>query len=82
MKKEYSLKKLRKRNAVINVDKNATKIPISFRIDADTLVGIRTLAEQQKIPYQTLMGSILYRYTKGELIDKQSTKRILKIVKS
>ncbi len=81
MKREYNLKKLKKRKASINVDKNAIKIPMSLRIDATTLVDIKTLAEQQKIPYQTLIGSILHRYTQGDLIDKQSTKRILKIVK-
>ena len=81
MKREYNLKKLKKRKRAIRVNKDTTKIPISFRIDANTLVDIRTLAEQQKIPYQTLIGSILHRYTQGDLIDKQSTKKILKIVK-
>ena len=81
MKKEYDLKKLQKRKKPPVMDKSATKVPISLRIDGNVLGDIRTEAERQGIPYQTLIGSVLCRYIKGELIDKHSTEQVLKLVK-
>ena len=79
MKREYSLKKLKKRNGPVKTDKTAVKVPISLRIDGTVLSDLKTEAERQGIPYQTLIGSILFRYSRGELHDKNSTKKFLKI---
>ena len=81
MKKEYDLKKLRKRSSSVKVDTGAGKIPISLRIDGSVLSEIKTEANRQGIPYQTLIGSILHRYSNGELIDSKSTEKILRLVK-
>ena len=80
MKKEYSLKKLKKRNTPLKTDKTAVKVPISIRINGTVLSDLKTEAERQGIPYQTLIGSILCRYSQGELLDKHSTKNFLKLV--
>lgn len=70
MKKEYDLKKLKRRPGVVKVDKDAVKTPISIRLDGAELAEIRTEAERMGIPYQTLISSILHRYVSGELIDR------------
>ena len=80
MKKEYELKSLKKRPRKIQSDAKALKTPISLRIDSSTLADLKTEAHRQGTPYQTLIGSILYRYVNGELIDRKSTE-ILKLVK-
>ena len=72
MKKEYNLKKLKKRPDKVKVDKSATKLPISFRIDGSVLADIKTEAERLGIPYQTLISSILHRYINGALVDLKS----------
>ncbi len=82
MKKEYDLKKLKKRPGPVKLDKDAAKIPISIRLDGSELADLRTEAERLGIPYQTLIGSILHRYVSGELVDRFSPnlKKLLKDV--
>ena len=72
MKKEYDLKKLKKREANPKVSMEAAKVPISLRIDGADLAEIRTEAQRLGLPYQTLVSSILHRYVTGELIDRNS----------
>lgn len=72
MKKEYDLKKLRKRPGKVRVASEAAKIPISIRLDGSVLAELRTEAERLGIPYQSFIGSILHRYAKGDLIDLKS----------
>jgi len=72
MKKEYDLKKLKKRPGKIKVDPEIAKTPISIRLDGSDLAAIKTEAERLGIPYQTFVCSILHRYAQGELVDKNS----------
>jgi len=79
MKKEYDLKKLKKRPDRVKVDMEASKTPISIRLNNSDLSLIRTEAERLGLPYQTLVGSILHRYAIGELIDKSMVGLIKKL---
>jgi len=72
MKKEYDLKKLKKRPGKTKVDPEASKTPISIRLDAAVLADLRTEAERLGVPYQTFIGSILHRYANGEMIDPKA----------
>lgn len=82
MKKEYNLKKLKKRSGSLKVDSTAAKVPISIRLDGGELADLRTEAERLGLPYQTLISSILHRYVSGELIDRSSPdlKKLMKII--
>jgi len=72
MKKEYDLKKLKRRPGKVKIYPDAAKMPISIRLDGGELAEIRTEAERMGIPYQTLISSILHRYVSGELVDRHS----------
>ena len=72
MKKEYDLKKLKKRTGALKIDASAAKTPISIRLDGSVLGALKTEAERQGIPYQTFIGSLLHRYVHGELVDKKA----------
>ena len=72
MKKEYDLKKLKKRPGAVKTDKDAAKLPVSLRLDGSVLAAIKTEAERLGIPYQTLIGSILHRYATNELLDRRN----------
>lgn len=72
MKKEYDLKKLKKRSGPVKADADAAKTPVSLRLDGADLSDIRTEAARLGIPYQTLISSILHRYVTGELVDRHS----------
>lgn len=72
MKKEYDLKKLKKRPGKVKASTDAAKLPISIRLDGAELAEIKSEAERMGIPYQTFISSILHRYVSGELVDRQS----------
>ncbi len=73
MKKEYDLKSLKRRPvSKVKVDPDAAKVPISIRLDGGILAALKTEAERLGLPYQTLIGSLLHRYSTGELIDKET----------
>ena len=72
MKKEYDLRKLKKRPGKVKVEPSATKVPVSIRIDGTVLAALRTEAERMGIPYQTFVGSILHRYVHDELVDPKA----------
>ena len=73
MKKEYDMKKLKKRPGKVKVDPEAAKIPISIRLDGSVLSELKSEADRLGIPYQTHIGSVLHRFTNGDLVDLKST---------
>jgi predicted DNA binding CopG/RHH family protein len=72
MKKEYDLKKLKKRPGKVKTDVEAAKVPISIRLDGSDLAALKAEAQRLGIPYQTLVGSVLHRFVQGELLDRKS----------
>ena len=72
MKKEYDLKKLRRRPGRVKTDRSAAKVPVSIRLDGAVLAALRTEARRLGIPYQTFVSSILHRYVHRQLIDPKS----------
>ena len=72
MKKQYDLKKLKRRDGPSKVWPGAAKTAISIRVDGSALAKIRDEAERLGIPYQTLIGSILHRYTSGQFTDRSA----------
>src|SRR5439155_1124932 len=64
MKKEYDLKKLKRRPGTPKSDPEAAKIPISIRLDGSVLSALKTEAERLGIPYQTYIGSVLHRFAR------------------
>lgn len=82
MKKEYDLKKLKKRAGPVKTSPEAAKVPISIRLDGGELSELRTEADRLGIPYQTFIGSILHRYVSGELVDRAAPdlRKMLKAV--
>jgi predicted DNA binding CopG/RHH family protein len=72
MKKEYDLKKMKRRPGPVKSDPEAAKVPTSIRLDGSDLGLLKTEAQRLGIPYQTLVGSIIHRYVIGELLDKKT----------
>ena len=79
MKKDYDLKKLRKRDGKVKVDKSAAKVPLSLRLDGSDLAALKDEAERLGIPYQTFVCSILHQYLTGELVDKKTVAMLKKL---
>ena len=68
MKKEYDLKKMKKREA--KTYPSASKVAVNICLDAVTVGELKNEAERMGLPYQTLINSILHRFVTGELLDK------------
>ena len=60
MKKEYDLRKLRKRRGRVKVDSGAAKVPVSIRLNGAVLAELRSEAQRLGIPYQTFVSSIVH----------------------
>lgn len=56
----------RYRNAAKGTMKKIARINI--RMKADDLDDIKRIAERKGIPYQTLIGSVLHRFAKGDMV--------------
>lgn len=50
---------------------------ISIRLSADDLHRIKNIAKKDGLPYQTLIGSIIHKYSTNQLIDQQTVKHIV-----
>jgi len=50
---------------------------VNIRLSAQTLAGIRSRAAEEGMPYQTLMATVLHKYTTGRFVEKRvpQTKR-------
>ena len=80
MKKEYDLRKLKKRPGRIKASREAAKTPISIRLDGSVLAELRTEAERLGMPYQSFIGTVLHRFVNGDLVDLKAVNidRLLK----
>lgn len=47
---------------------------VNIRLSAQTLASIRSRAAEEGLPYQTLMASVLHKYTAGRLIEKRAAR--------
>ena len=45
----------------------AKRKPISIKLQRDVVEGIKAIAKDNNIPYQTLIGVILKRYVNGDI---------------
>ncbi len=54
---------------------------ISIRISEEVLEGIKRLAKDNGLPYQTLITSIIQRYLNKKIVDIESVQMILRELK-
>ena len=54
---------------------------INVRLTEDTLASLKDRAEEEGIPYQTLVSSVLHKYLNGKLVDVHNVSAIKKALK-
>jgi len=47
---------------------------VNIRLSAQTLADIRSRAAEEGMPYQTLMASVLHKYTTGRFVEKRAVR--------
>ena len=72
-----SLREAAKKPPKIHYSEKETKKPVSLRLDAADIDKLKTIAIDQGLNYQSLIGSVLHRYVAGTLIDIVEAKKIL-----
>jgi hypothetical protein len=53
---------------------------VNIRISEYDLASLKTKAEQQGLPYQTLITSVLHRFVTDRLVDEADVRKALNIV--
>ena len=59
----------------IGQKKRKTKIKdqrMNIRLSKEDLDGIKLIAAEEGMPYQTLVASLIHKYVSGKLIEKQT----------
>jgi len=49
---------------------------VNIRLSAQTLAGIRSRAAEEGMPYQTLMATVLHKYTTGRFVEKREARSV------
>jgi len=49
---------------------------INIRMKADDLEDIKRIADRKGMPYQTLIGSVLHRFAKGDMISIDDAEQV------
>ncbi len=52
----------------------------SLRLNENDLEGIKSIAESEGIPYQTLISSILHKYVNNRLVDKNEILKVSELI--
>lgn len=55
---------------------NKKEARVNIRMTAHELALVKSAAEQEGIPYQTLMSSILHKYLTGQFVDRKVIEEI------
>jgi len=53
---------------------------INIRISELDLAGLKRTAQEEGVPYQTLISSVLHKYLSGRLIDEKHVRRSVEML--
>jgi hypothetical protein len=49
-----------------------------MRLSESVITGLKSKAEADGIPYQTLASMVLHKYVRGSLLDKDAVREVVK----
>jgi predicted DNA binding CopG/RHH family protein len=71
----------RKKNIDSILEKSTRKRVVTLRLNNNDLEQIKSLANIEGIPYQTLISSILHKYINDRFVDKKEVFKISELLK-
>ena len=77
--KSMSGRKLKRVDSIIKKAKE--KKSVNLRLRSHDLALLKRKAEQEGIPYQTLISSILHKYVTDQLVDEKNVVKSLQLLK-
>lgn len=75
-----SKKKLRKIERIIRRARKSRNINI--RISEEVLRRLKRRSEQEGLPYQTLIASVLHKYVSDRLVEEEAVRKSVKLLQS
>lgn len=51
----------------------------AVRLDTRDLAALKSLAEREGLPYQTLLSSVLHKYVSGSLVDVNEARKLYQL---
>lgn len=87
---EAELENLSRRTAVSDTVREAILEPyrtnvrknVTMRLSTSVIEGLKSKAEQEGIPYQTLASMILQKYIRGAFLDRDAVLEIVQALKT
>ena len=80
--REYKrVSKDRKKNIESILEKSSKKRVVTLRLNNNDLEQIKSIANTEGIPYQTLISSILHKYINDRFVDKKEVFKISELLK-
>jgi predicted DNA binding CopG/RHH family protein len=80
---EYKTVSAGKKKRIQNIIKKANeKKNISLRVNSQDLDLLKIRAEQEGIPYQTLLSSIIHKFVSDQLVDQKNILKSIKLLKT
>jgi len=80
--REYKkISEKKKRNIDSILEKSSKKRVVTLRLNNNDLEQIKSLANTEGIPYQTLISSILHKYINDRFVDKKEVFKISELLK-
>ena len=71
----------RKKNIESILEKSSRKRVVTLRLNNNDLEQIKSIANTEGIPYQTLISSILHKYINDRFVDKKEVFKISELLK-
>ena len=71
----------RKRNIESILEKGSRKKVVTLRLNNNDLEQIKSIANTEGIPYQTLISSILHKYINNRFVDRNEVFKISELLK-
>ena len=62
------------------IEKSSKKKIITLRLNENDLERIKSIAENEGIPYQTLISSIMHKYVNNRLVDKNEILKVSELI--
>lgn len=59
------------------IERSRKTANLSLRLNTDDLNRIKSLAKNDGLPYQTLIGSILHKYSTNQFVEEKAFKKVL-----
>lgn len=80
--REYKpISEQKKKKIELILEKSSKKKVITLRLNGSDLEQIKSIANAEGIPYQTLISSILHKYINNRFVDKNEVFKISELLK-